>query len=142
MSEQETPGHAVWCAFWGETIDQDNLDRQWNILPEQSKARWESAAIAAHAAVERQRRETRHKCNCGSESSYPCDGKWWCLNCLTQYRMNPDILTEVQNSREQCNGGSECRCCSAGCDCGCRDECPQFIGQIRKSMSVLGQPTE
>lgn len=30
----------------------------------------------------------------------------------------------------QCPGGSACTCCHAGCDCGCRDSCPAWLGYI------------
>ncbi len=32
----------------------------------------------------------------------------------------------------QCAGGQNCTCCCSGCDCGCRDSCPQWITQAEK----------
>ena len=41
---------------------------------------------------------------------------------------------EVKMSRLGCPGGWGCTCCGARCDCGCRDHCPVFRGQIRRML--------
>jgi len=30
-----------------------------------------------------------------------------------------------------CPGGFSCKCCGAGCDCGCRDDCPRWQAVVR-----------
>lgn len=57
-----------------------------------------------------------------------------------QRKMNNELLdAAVAKSREQCPGGDSCTCCRPGCDCGCRNDCPRFRYEIRKSMA--GRPT-
>lgn len=34
-------------------------------------------------------------------------------------------------ARGQCVGGPKCCCCGAGCDCGCRDDCPVWKAMKR-----------
>ena len=36
----------------------------------------------------------------------------------------------VEKSNASCRGGIGCRCCYAGCDCGCRNHCPKFRGML------------
>lgn len=44
-------------------------------------------------------------------------------------------------SRDRCEGGSDCRCCGAGCDCGCRNECPKFIWRFTAAaIDVIDNP--
>ena len=37
-----------------------------------------------------------------------------------------------------CPGGIDCTCCHAGCDCGCRDECPKWLNQRRLDWVICG----
>lgn len=37
-----------------------------------------------------------------------------------------DLDDAVTRSPFGCPGGYGCTCCRAGCDCGCRDDCPVF----------------
>lgn len=31
-----------------------------------------------------------------------------------------------------CPGGGSCTCCRSGCDCGCRDDCPEWQRVLRQ----------
>jgi hypothetical protein len=43
------------------------------------------------------------------------------------------LRTKVEASGEQCPGGKGCECCHAGCDCGCRNDCPKFQALVANS---------
>lgn len=48
--------------------------------------------------------------------------------CVVKLRTALDIA--AKNLRlDQCRGGRRCTCCSSGCDCGCRNDCPQWKSQ-------------
>lgn len=45
-------------------------------------------------------------------------------------RAERTLDNEVERSASKCPGGESCKCCGAGCNCGCRNECPRFRGLI------------
>lgn len=47
-----------------------------------------------------------------------------------------ELDAAVTRSGKQCHGGKYCTCCSSGCDCGCRDECPAFRARIKRHLEA------
>ncbi len=47
-----------------------------------------------------------------------------------------DIEERMRRDSRRCPGGEWCECCSSnlatGCDCGCRDMCPEFRSMIKR----------
>lgn len=45
----------------------------------------------------------------------------------------------IAESPDQCPGGDGCMCCNAGCDCGCRNQCPRFAAWVLDQLPPAGR---
>jgi len=60
-----------------------------------------------------------------------------------ELKSREELRKELAESLElmSCPGGRSCECCAADCDCGCRDDCPEYQSLCRRMLAEFVRQT-